>query len=148
MTYAAAPAMHDWPICSALSPATSIDGSDPDLAAGRTALGIGDWKMALAALKLAEMRDPRNADIQHLAGYAYQRLGLFGPAIRHYQQALAFNRRHRSAHGDLGELYLALKEPFKSEAHLAMLEDICLIPCEELAALKRAIASYRALAVH
>ena len=31
--------------------------------------------------------------------------------MQHYQQALEINRRHRSAHEQLGELYLALGEP-------------------------------------
>jgi hypothetical protein len=49
------------------------------------------------------LRDPRNADIQNYTGYAYRRLRQLGPAMQHYQQAL-LNRRHRSAHGHLGEL--------------------------------------------
>jgi hypothetical protein len=62
-----------------------------------------------------------------------------GPAMQHYQRALAFNRRHRGAHEHLGELYLALGEPTKAEDHLAALEEIRLIPCEEFGDLKRAI---------
>jgi hypothetical protein len=61
----------------------------------------------------------------------------------HYQQALMFNPRHRSAHEHLGELFLVLHEPTKAEEHLAMLERICLVPCEELRDLERAIAGYR-----
>ena len=56
------------------------------------------------------------------------------------------NRRHRSAHEHLGELYLVLGEPAKAEQQLATLEDICLIPCEESDDLKRAIAAYKTLA--
>ena len=39
--------------------------------------------------------------------------------MQHYQQALMFNRRHRSAHEHLGELYLVLAEPAKAEEQLA-----------------------------
>jgi hypothetical protein len=63
-----------------------------------------------------------------------------------YQQALMFNPRHRSAREHLGELYLALGEPIKAEEQLAALKEICVIPCDELADLDRAIAAYRAAA--
>ncbi len=36
--------------------------------------------------------------------------------------------------------------PAKAEEHLAALQRICLIPCEEYADLKKAIADYRARA--
>ena len=91
------------------------------------------------------MRDPRNADIQNYIGYAYRRLRQMGPAMQHYQQALLLNRRHRSAHEHLGELYLALGEPAKAEQQLATLEDICLIPCVETDDLQRAIVAYKML---
>ena len=63
-----------------------------------------------------------------------------------YQQALMFNPRHRSAREHLGELYLALGEPIKAEEQLAALKEICLVPCDELADLERAIKAYRAAA--
>ena len=91
------------------------------------------------------MRDPRNADIQNYIGYSYRRLRQLGPAMQHYQHALLLNRRHRSAHEHLGELYLVLGEPTKAEQQLATLEDICLIPCVETEDLKRAIAAYNKL---
>ena len=112
------------------------------------------WNGAITALKLAALRDPRNADIQNYTGYAYRRLRQLGPAMQHYQQALLLNRRHRSAHEHLGELYLMLGEqlylmlgePAKAEQQLATLEDICLIPCAETDDLKRAVAVYNTLA--
>jgi len=66
--------------------------------------------------------------------------------MQYYQQALLLNRRHRSAHEHLGELYLVLGEPAAAQQQLARLEDICLIPCVETGDLKRAIATYKALA--
>jgi tetratricopeptide (TPR) repeat protein len=137
-------AMEDWPICTTMaSLAADIEGLDPDFAAGKKALAAGDWNAAITALKLAALRDPRNADIQNYIGYGYRRLRQFGPAMQHYQQALMFNRRHRSAHEHLGELYLVLAEPAKAEEQLAALENICLIPCEEFGDLQRAIAAYK-----
>ena len=141
--------LEDWPICTTMGTMGSeADWAqlDPDFAAGKKALVAEDWNGAIRALKLAALRDPRNADIQNYIGYAYRRLRQLGPAMQHYQQALLLNRRHRSAHEHLGELYLVLGEPAKAEQQLATLEDICLIPCAETDDLKRAIAVYNTLA--
>jgi Flp pilus assembly protein TadD len=146
-----AKAAEDWPICTAMQAMGSeADWGqlDPDFAAGKKALVAEDWNAAVAALKLAALRDPRNADIQNYIGYAYRRLRQWGPAMQYYQQALVLNRRHRSAHEHLGELYLVLGEPAQAEQQLANLEDICLIPCAETDDLKRAIAAYKARVTH
>jgi tetratricopeptide (TPR) repeat protein len=142
-------ATEDWPICTTMgSMGSEADWAqlDPDFAAGKKALVAEDWNSAITALKLALLRDARNADIHNYIGYAYRRLRQFGPAMQYYQQAIVLNRRHRSAHEHLGELYLALGEPAKAEQQLATLEDICLIPCVETDDLKRAIAAYNRLA--
>jgi len=141
--------LEEWPICTTMAAMGSeADWAqlDPDFAAGKKALVAEDWNAAITALKLAALRDPRNADIQNYIGYAYRRLRQLGPAMQHYQQALVLNRRHRSAHEHLGELYLVLGEPAKAEQQLATLEDICLIPCIETDDLKRAITVYNTLA--
>jgi tetratricopeptide (TPR) repeat protein len=137
-----------WPICTtmgAMGSEADWGELDPDFAAGKKALVAEDWNAAIAALRLAALRDPGNADIQNYIGYGYRRLRPMGPAMQHYQQALMLNRRHRSAHEHLGELYLALGEPARAEQQLAVLEEICLIPCAETDDLKRAIATYRKL---
>jgi tetratricopeptide (TPR) repeat protein len=139
-------AREDWPICTTIgSMGSEADWAqlDPDFADGKRALAAGDWNAAITALKLAAVRDPGNADIENYIGYGYRRLRQLGPAMQHYQQALTFNRRHRSAHEHLGELYLVLGEPAKAEEQLAALENICLIPCEEFGDLQRAIIAYK-----
>jgi tetratricopeptide (TPR) repeat protein len=133
-----------WPICTTM--ASVVDGTDwaqlePDFAAGKKALAAGQWTGAIAALKLASLRDPRNADIQNYIGYAYRRLGQLELAFAHFQQTITLNPRHRGAYQHLGESYLALGDLVKAEEHLAALERICLIPCEEYGDLHRAIAS-------
>ena len=142
------PASDDWPICTMTVAAPDADWAklDPEFAAGKKALVAEDWDAAITTLKSAALRDPRNADIQNYIGYAYRRLRQLGPAIGHYQQALLLNPRHRSAHEHLGEAYLVLGEPATAEQHLATLEDICLIGCDEYDDLKRAIAAYKKLA--
>ena len=139
----------DWPICTTMaSVASDADWAqlDPDFKAGKKALGAEDWHGAIAALELAALREPFNADIQNYIGYAYRRLRQLGPAIGHYQQALMLDPRHRSAHEHLGEAYLVLGESARAEQLLAALENLCLIPCEEYDDLKRAFAAYKRLA--
>lgn len=138
-----------WPICSSMgSLAESADWAalDPDFAAGKRAIVAGDWNGAIEVLTSAALRDDRNADIQNYLGYAYRRLRQLDPAMRHYQQALMLNPRHRSAHEHLGEAYLVRGDLAKAEEHLAALEQVCLIPCEEYDDLKRAIAEYNKIA--
>jgi tetratricopeptide (TPR) repeat protein len=142
-------APEEWPICTTMgSMGTEADWAqlDPDFAAGKRALVAENWNEAIESLELAALRDLSNADIQNYIGYAYRRLRQFGPAMQHYQQALVFNRRHRSAHEHLGELYLAIGEPAKADEQLTTLEGICLIPCTEYDDLKTAIATYKRLA--
>jgi tetratricopeptide (TPR) repeat protein len=138
-----------WPICSSMGAMVeSADWAalDPDFAAGKRAIVAGDWNGAIKTLTLAGLRDDRNADIQNYLGYVYRRLRQLDPAMRHYQQALTLNPRHRSAHEHLGEAYLVQGDLIKAEEHLAALERICLIACEEYDDLKRAIAAYNKIA--
>ena len=138
-----------WPICTTMaSVASDADWAqlDPDFKAGKKALRAENWNGAIAAFEYAALRDPTNADIQNYIGYAYRRLRQMGPAIGHYQQALMLNPRHRSAHEHLGEAALVLGDAATAEQHLAHLEDICLIGCEEYDDLKRAIAGYKRVA--
>jgi tetratricopeptide (TPR) repeat protein len=139
----------DWPICTTMALiASDADWAqlDPDFKAGKKALAAGNWNGAIAAFELAALRDPLNADIPNYIGYAYRRLRQLGPAIGHYQRALTLNPRHRGAHEHLGEVYLVLGEPAKTEQLLAALGNLCLIPCEEYDDLKRALAAYKKLA--
>src|SRR5437660_6372468 len=143
----AKPVSEDWPICTMTVATLDADWAtlDPEFAAGKKAVVAEDWDGAIAVLKSAALRDPRNADIQNYIGYAYRRLRQMGPAIGHYQQALMLNPRHRSAHEHLGEAHLVLGEPATAEQHLAHLEDLCLIGCEEYDDLKRATAGDKRL---
>jgi tetratricopeptide (TPR) repeat protein len=144
-------ATEEWPICSTMeSLAESADWAqlDPDFAAGKKAMAAGDWNGAIAALKAAALRDPRNADIQNYIGYGYRRLRELEPAFAHFRQALAFNPRHRAAHQHMGEAYLTIGNLAAAEEHLAALERICLIPCDEYGDLQRVIAKYSTSATH
>jgi Flp pilus assembly protein TadD len=134
-----------WPVAAIADPVTEDPSSaaDPEFVAGRAAIDAKDWQGAIRALSSAALRDTRNADIQNYLGYAYRHTGQMDRAFEHYQRALQLNPRHRGAHEYLGEAYLMVNDLAKAEAHLAALEKICLIPCEEYDDLKTAIAEYR-----
>jgi Flp pilus assembly protein TadD len=119
---------------------------DPDYAAGKAAIAAKDWSAAIRLLSSAALRDTRNADIENYLGYAYRQSGQLQPAFTHYQRALQINPRHRGAHEYIGEAYLLANNLTKAEEHLAALQSICLIPCEEYEDLKKAVADYRARA--
>jgi tetratricopeptide (TPR) repeat protein len=144
-------ATDEWPICSTMeSLADSADWAqlDPDFAAGKKAMVAGDWKGAIAVLKSAALRDPRNADIQNYIGYSHRRLRELEPAFAHFRRALTLNPRHRPAHQHMGEAYLTIGNLAAAEEHLAALERICLIPCDEYGDLQRVIAKYKSSATH
>jgi hypothetical protein len=64
-------------------------------------------------------------------------------ALKHYKRSIELNPRHRGAHEYIGEAYLMLNDLPNAEKHLAMLRSICLLQCEELADLEKAVAQYR-----
>ena len=116
---------------------------DPDYATGVKAIEAKDWTSAIRLLLSAALRDTRNADIQNYLAYAYRNSGDIALAFQHYNRALALNPRHRGAHEYIGEAYLMVKNVAKAEEHLAALQKICLIPCEEFDDLKKKIDAYR-----
>ena len=118
-------------------------GLDPDFAAGKAAIQAKDWNGAIGSLSSAALRDTRNADIQNYLGYAYRHLRQMDLAFKHYARALELDPRHRGAHEYVGEAYLIVDNPAKAEEHLAALQKICLIPCEEVEDLRKAIIEYR-----
>jgi tetratricopeptide (TPR) repeat protein len=116
---------------------------DSDYAAGKKAIEAKNWNSAIKSLSSAALRDTRNADIQNYLGYAYRNSGQMDLAFDHYERALRLNPRHRGAHEYLGEAYLMINNLAKAEEHLAALQKICLIPCEEYGDLKKRIDAYR-----
>ena len=138
---------------AALSPiaAADPDEADPDLAtrdehyaAGKRAVAKKDWAEAARLFKQAEMRHPDHADLHNSLGYSYRNLEQYELAFKHYRRAIELDPRHRGAHEYIGEAYLMTGDPAGAERHLAALKAICLLPCEELTDLERAIAQYRA----
>jgi Flp pilus assembly protein TadD len=120
-----------------------VAAADPDYAAGRKAIEARDWNTAIRRFSAAALRAPDNADIHNYLGYASRNAGNLDDAFRHYHRALASDPRHRGAHEYIGEAYLMVKNLAKAEEHLAALDRICLLPCEEHADLKAKIAAYK-----
>ena len=91
----------------------------------------------------AEVRHPDNADLQNSLGFSYRNQKQFELAFKHYERAIALDPRHRGAHEYIGEAYLMTGNLAGAQKHLAALKQICLLPCEELTDLERAIAEYQ-----
>ena len=115
---------------------------DADYAAAKVAIEKKDWNEALRRLQKTAVREPDSADVQNLLGYSYRHLGQLEPAFKHYKRALVLDPRHRGAHEYIGEAYLMAGDLKGAEKHLAALKEICLLPCEELSELERAISAY------
>jgi tetratricopeptide (TPR) repeat protein len=115
----------------------------PEHEAGKLAIAAKDWDGALKALRAAEKREPRNADVHNLLGYTYRNLGQLDLAFKHYERALALNPNHLGAHEYVGEAWLMAGNAAKAEEHLAALKRVCARVCEERDDLEKAIEAYR-----
>ena len=116
---------------------------DADYVAGKRALERKDWDAAAKRLSQALVRHPDDADLHNELGYAYRHLRQMERAFVHYQRALALDPRHRGAHEYIGEAYLMVDDLAGAEKHLAALRGICLLRCDELEDLEKAIGGYR-----
>ena len=142
-------------LCAAIAVFPSIadadpDDTDPDLAkrdadyaAAKQAAGNKDWAQAVQLYERAEKRNPDHADLQNSLGFAYRNLKQYDLAFKHYKRAIEIDPRHRGAHEYIGEAYLMTGDLANAEKHLAALKQICLLPCEELEDLERAVSKYR-----
>ena len=117
--------------------------ADPEYAAGKLAIEARDWNAAIKSFSSAALRAPNNADIQNYLGYASRNAGKLDAAFKHYQRALELDPKHRGAHEYIGEAYLMAKNLAKAEEHLAALERLCLLPCEEYADLRAKINAFK-----
>ena len=117
---------------------------DEDYAAGKNALAAKNWAEAVRRFAIAARRDPDSADLQNYLGYSHRNLKQFDLAFAHYKRSIELNPRHRGAHEYIGEAYLMVGDLPGAERHLKALREICLLPCEELADLERAMKEYRA----
>jgi tetratricopeptide (TPR) repeat protein len=134
------------------APATALADGDRTPAPGKTqdaaytqavrAIEAGQFKAAIPLLEGVVARDERNADAYNWLGYAVRKDGDPARAIPIYQKALAIDPKHRGAHEYIGEAYLMLGDVAKAKRHLAALDSLCWLPCEEYRDLKKAVQGY------
>lgn len=117
--------------------------SDPDYAAGKTAMSKKNWAEAVKRFQQAVKRNPDSADLHNYLGFSYRNLRQMDLAFKHYKRSIELNPRHRGAHEYIGEAYLMVGDLPSAERHLAALRSICLLPCEEMADLEKAIKEFR-----
>ena len=144
---AAATATALWPAAGSAAPSDDGDDeallADADYAAGLAALKAGDPAMALPRFQAALKRYPQAANLHNELGFTHRKLGRMAAAFDHYKRALAIEPRHRGAHEYIGEAYLMVGDTANAQKHLQALRSICLLPCDELRDLQKAIAEHR-----
>jgi tetratricopeptide (TPR) repeat protein len=116
---------------------------DRDLAKARKAIDKKDWDRAVDLLGKVAKRQPSNADVFNLLGYAERNRGNLQAALARYDEALRLDPQHRGAHEYKGEAWLRAGEVAKAEEHLAALEKICGRSCHEYRDLAKAIADHK-----
>jgi Flp pilus assembly protein TadD len=116
---------------------------DPNIVEGKKAIEDKDFKRAIALLQKSAAAEPNNASVQNYLGFAYRNLGNYELALKYYEQALRLSPAYKAAHEYIGEAYLMLNDLPKAEEHLAMLDQICMMGCDELKELKDKVAEYK-----
>ena len=117
---------------------------DPAYTEGVKAIKRADYPAAIKLMEGVVTKDGKNADAYNWLAYAIRKSGDPGRSIPIYQKALAIDPKHRGAHEYIGEAYLALSDLPKAKEHLAALDKLCFMPCEEYTDLKKAVQQYEA----
>jgi tetratricopeptide (TPR) repeat protein len=115
---------------------------DPDYTAGVKAIEAKQYAKAIPLLESSVQRTPNDADAWNWLAYATRLNGDPAKAIPLYEKALALDPKHLGAHEYMGEAYLALNNLPKAKEHLAQLDRLCLLSCEQYRDLKKAIQAY------
>ena len=120
--------------------------ADPVLQTAQAAIARQDWSAAQSALQGGLARQPGNADYHNLFAYSLRKSSApdMDKVFFHYGEALRINPKHKGAHEYIGEAYLMTNNLPKAREHLAALDKLCFLPCEEFTDLKAAIAKYEA----
>ena len=120
-----------------------LEGRDPDYALAKAAIERKDWSEAILRLSPVSQREPGNADVQNLLGFAWRNTGKYNVAFKHYRRALELDPSHKGAHEYIGETYLKVGDLAGAEKHVEALRRLCPQGCEQLADLEREVAAFR-----
>jgi len=115
---------------------------DPQYVEGVDAVKRGDYPAAIRLFEAVVAKDDRNANAYNWLAYSTRKNGDAAKAIPIYEKALAIDPKHRGAHEYIGEAYLVLGDLPKAKEHLAVLDKLCFLPCEEYSDLKKAVRDY------
>jgi len=113
---------------------------DTELEKAKTAIARKDWAAAQAVLEPYTAANPRSADGFNLLGYSLRNLKKYDESLVAYKQALTLDPKHKGAHEYIGIAYVQMGQLDKAKEHLASLDKICPLSCEEYRDLKKAIA--------
>lgn len=122
---------------------SSSGGGPGPLAAIEKQIEAGEYEQALAGLEIHIERNRDDADAFNWLGYANRKLGRLEEAGKAYARALSLDPDHKGAHEYAGELRLMLGDLEGAERHLAALDRICFLGCEEYDELKAEIAAWK-----
>jgi tetratricopeptide (TPR) repeat protein len=111
----------------------------PDLRSVRAAIKVKRFDVALAELKVLEVKH-QHPDVYSLMGFSLRKTGDRPRAMTYYLKALEMNPSHKGALEYQGELFVELGQIDKAKENLAKLSRLCLFGCEEYDDLKEAIA--------
>ena len=127
-------------------PSSAAVQEDPTYTEGVNAVKRGNFAAAIPLFEAVIAKDDRNANAYNWLAYSTRKNGDAAKAIPIYQKALAIDPKHRGAHEYIGEAYLVLGDLPKAKEHLAVLDKLCFLPCEEYSDLKKAVREYESSA--
>ena len=122
-------------------PSTAVE-EDPTYVEGVNAVKQGNYPAAIRLFEAVVAKDDRNANAYNWLAYSTRQSGDAAKAIPIYEKALVIDPKHRGAHEYIGEAFLVLGDLPKAKQHLAILDKLCFLPCEEYSDLKKAVREY------
>lgn len=117
-------------------------GKSSTFVAGVKAIQAQDYRAGIELMTRAVAENPKDADAFNYLGYAHRKIGDYDNALKYYARALELDPDHRGAHEYLGEALLELHRLDEAKKHLAALDKICWLGCEQYRDLKKAVAKY------
>jgi tetratricopeptide (TPR) repeat protein len=118
------------------------ESKPPDYKEGVQAIKAGDFQGCLDWMTKDIAKHPDDADAYNYIGFCHRKLKQYPEAMQYYNKALELNPDHRGAHEYLGEAYLEMDKLDEAKKQLAVLDDLCWLPCEPYSVLKEAVQAY------